>query len=85
MAKIRPWAIRNSGSWKSFVTKDIHMARRTHDSWDKSSTEINVEQVGQVIPRDPRFGYVEPAGSGVVRGNYIRKDGNWKRQGKIGS
>jgi hypothetical protein len=85
VAKIRPWAIRNSGSWKSFVTKDIHMARRTHDSWDKSSTEINVEQVGQVIPRDPRFGYVEPAGSGVVRGNYIRKDGNWKRQGKIGS
>lgn len=85
VAKIRPWAIRNSGSWKSFVTKDIHMARRTHDSWDKSSTEINVEQVGQVIPRDPRFGYVEPAGSGVIRGNYIRKDGNWKRQGKIGS
>lgn len=85
VAKIRPWAIRNSGSWKSFVTKDIHMARRTHNSWDKSSTEINVEQVGQVIPRDPRFGYVEPAGSGVIRGNYIRKDGNWKRQGKIGS
>lgn len=85
VAKIRPWAIRNSGSWKSFVTKDIHMVRRTHDSWDKSSTEINVEQVGQVIPRDPRFGYVEPAGSGVIRGNYIRKDGNWKRQGKIGS
>lgn len=85
VAKIRPWAIRNSGSWKSFVTKNIHMSKRTRNSWDKSSTELNEEQVGQVIPRDPRFGYVEPPGSGVVRGNYIRKDGNWKRQGKIGS
>lgn len=85
VAKIRPWAIRNSGSWKSFVTKNIHMVRRTRDSWNRASTEINEEQVGQIIPRDPRWGYVEPPGSGVVRGNYIRKEGNWKRQGKIGS
>lgn len=85
VAKIRPWAIRNSGSWKSFVTKNIHMSKRHQSLWERASTEINEEQVGQVIPRDPRFGYVEPADSGVVRGNYIRKDGNWKRQGKIGS
>ena len=82
---IRPWAIRNSGSWKSFITNNIHMSKRHHNSWERASTDISTEQVGQVIPRDPRFGYVEPADSGIARGNYIRKDGSWKRQGKIGS
>lgn len=85
VAKIRPWAIRNSGSWKSFVTRNIHMSKRHHNSWERASTDISAEQVGQVIPRDPKFGYVEPADSGIARGNYIRKDGSWKRQGKIGS
>lgn len=89
VAKIRPWAIRNTGSWLSFVTKNIHMVKRSNNAsgiyWNIASTELNEEQVGQVIPRDPRWGYVEPPNSGVARGNYIRKSGNWKRQGKIGN
>lgn len=83
IAKIRPWAIRNSGSWKSFVTKGIHMARRRQGDWDNTSTEVNEEDVGKPFTRLNNTGKYLPSYS--LSGQGIRKSGVWKQQGKIGS
>ncbi len=83
VAKLRPWAIRNSGQWVSFVTKNIHMSRRRQGDWDNSTTEVNEEDVGKPFTRLNNTGKYLPTYS--LSGQGIRKNGVWKQQGKIGS
>lgn len=83
VARIRPWAIRNSGSWKSFVTKNIHMVRRRDGEFMQLSTEVNEEDVGKQFTRLNNTGNYLPSYS--LSGQGIRKSGVWKQQGKIGS
>lgn len=83
VAKIRPWAIRNSGSWKSFVTKNIHMVKRRDGVFVQASTEVNEEDVGKQFTRLNNTGNYLPSYS--LSGQGIRKSGVWKQQGKIGN
>lgn len=83
IARTRPWAIRNSGSWKSFVTKNIHMARRRDGEFMQASTEVNEEDVGKPFTRLNNTGRYLMSFS--LSGQGIRKNGVWKQQGKIGS
>lgn len=78
VAKLRPWAIRNSGQWVSFTTKQIDMIIRKRG---KQDTSINVEDAGKLYGSTSTGVYL-PAYS--ASGNAIRKDGTWKQQGKIG-
>lgn len=77
---IRPWAIRNSGSWKSFKTKNSNMKRRANSVFSNKSTEFNSSKAGETIPSY----YLGNNSSVTQSSNYIRKSGSWKRQGKIG-
>ena len=83
VAKIRPWAIRNSGSWKSFGTKNIHMSKRTGGVFVQASTEVNEEDVGKPFTRLNGTGRYLSSYS--LSGQGIRKSGTWKQQGKIGN
>ena len=83
VAKIRPWAIRNSGSWKSFGTKNINMVKRRDGEFMQLSTEVNEEDVGKQFTRLNNTGNYLPSYS--LSGQGIRKSGVWKQQGKIGS
>ena len=83
VAEIRPWAIRNSGSWKSFVTKNIHMVKRRDGVFVQASTEVNEEDVGKQFTRLNNTGNYLPSYS--LSGQGIRKSGVWKQQGKIGN
>ena len=83
VAKIRPWAIRNSGSWKSFVTKNINMVKRRNGEFMQLSTEVNEEDVGKQFTRLNNTGNYLPSYS--LSGQGIRKSGVWKQQGKIGN
>ena len=78
VAKLRPWAIRNSGQWVSFTTKQIDMIIRKRG---KQDTSINAEDTGKLYGSTSTGVYL-PAYS--ASGNAIRKDGTWKQQGKIG-
>lgn len=78
VAKLRPWAIRNSGQWVSFTTKQIDMIIRKRG---KQDTSINAEDAGKLYGSTSTGVYL-PAYS--ASGNAIRKDGTWKQQGKIG-
>lgn len=82
VAKIRPWAIRNSGSWKSFGTKNINMVKRRDGEFMQLSTEVNEEDVGKPFTRLNNTGNYLPSYS--LSGQGIRKSGVWKQQGKIG-
>ena len=79
VAKLRPWAIRNSGQWVSFTTKQIDMIIRKRG---KQDTSINAEDAGKLYGSTSTGVYL-PAYS--ASGNAIRKDGTWKQQGKIGN
>lgn len=83
VAKIRPWAIRNSGSWKSFGTKNINMVKRRDGEFMQLSTEVNEEDVGKQFTRFNNTGNYLPSYS--LSGQGIRKSGVWKQQGKIGN
>lgn len=83
VARIRPWAIRNSGSWKSFGTKNINMVKRRDGEFMQLSTEVNEEDVGKQFTRLNNTGNYLPSYS--LSGQGIRKSGVWKQQGKIGS
>lgn len=83
VAKIRPWAIRNSGSWKSFGTKNINMVKRRDGEFMQLSTEVNEEDVGKQFTRLNGTGRYLSSYS--LSGQGIRKSGTWKQQGKIGS
>lgn len=83
VAKIRPWAIRNSGSWKSFGTKNINMVKRRDGEFMQLSTEVNEEDVGKQFTRLNNTGNYLPSYS--LSGQGIRKSGTWKQQGKIGN
>lgn len=78
IAKIRPWAIRNSGQWLSFTTKQIDMIIRKRG---KQDTSINAEDAGKPYGTTSTGVYLPPYSAS---GNTIRKDGTWKQQGKIG-
>lgn len=78
VAKLRPWAIRNSGQWVSFTTKQIDMIIRKRG---KQDTSINAEDAGKLYGSTSTGVYL-PTYS--ASGNAIRKDGTWKQQGKIG-
>lgn len=79
VAKIRPWAIRNSGQWVSFTTKQIDMIIRKRG---KQDTSINAEDAGKPYGTTSTGVYLPPYSAS---GNAIRKDGTWKQQGKIGN
>ena len=83
VARIRPWAIRNSGQWKSFVTKNINMVKRRDGEFMQLSTEVNEEDVGKQFTRLNNTGNYLPSYS--LSGQGIRKSGVWKQQGKIGN
>lgn len=72
-AKIRPWAIRKSNSWKSLnTTRQWMKIRRTANQnyWDtKSNAEI----------------YASDVSKENFSASRIRKGGKWKAQGKIGN
>lgn len=72
-AKIRPWAIRKSNSWKSLnTTRQWMKIRRTANQnyWDtKSNAEI----------------YASDVNKENFSASRIRKGGKWKAQGKIGN
>ena len=78
VAKLRPWAIRNSGQWVSFTTKQIDMIIRKRG---KQDTSINAEDAGKPYGTTSTGVYLPPYSAS---GNAIRKDGTWKQQGKIG-
>lgn len=78
VAKLRPWAIRNSGQWVSFTTKQIDMIIRKRG---KQDTSINAEDAGKLYGSTSTGVYLPPYSAS---GNVIRKDGTWKQQGKIG-
>lgn len=74
---IRPWAIRKAGAWKSFTTNSTNMIKRVGGSWSKKDTSMDSSLAGRdKSPSDT---------NGNKSASYIRKSGNWKRQGKIGS
>ena len=78
VAKLRPWAIRNSGQWVSFTTKQIDMIIRKRG---KQDTSINAEDAGKPYGTTSTGVYLPPYSAS---GNAIRKDGVWKQQGKVG-
>lgn len=72
VAKIRPWAIRKSGAWKSLNTqKQFMKIRRTTNQnyWD---TKSNAEIFPSEVNKDN------------FSASRIRKSGVWKSQGRIG-
>lgn len=78
---VRPWAIRNSGLWKSFKTMNSNMKRRISYTFSNKSTEFDSSKSGETIPS-----YNLGNDSSVTQSsNYIRKSGSWKRQGKAGN
>lgn len=83
VAEIRPWAVRNSGLWKSFGTKNIHMVRRINGTFTKYSTSVYEQDVGKPFTRLNGTGRYLSSYS--LSGQGIRKSGVWKQQGKIGS
>lgn len=74
---IRPWAIRKAGVWKSFTTNSTNMIKRVGGSWSRKDTSMDSSLAG----RDKSASDT----NGNKSASYIRKSGNWKRQGKIGS
>lgn len=74
---IRPWAIRKAGVWKSFTTNSTNMIKRVGGSWSKKDTSMDSSLAG----RDKSASDT----NGNKSASYIRKSGNWKRQGKMGS
>lgn len=73
VAKIRPWAIRKSGAWKSLNTqKQFMKIRRTTNQnyWD---TKSNAEIFPSEVNKDN------------FSASRIRKSGVWKSQGRIGN
>lgn len=83
VAEIRPWAVRNSGQWKSFGTKNIHMVRRIDGAFARFSTSVYEQDVGKPFTRLNGTGRYLSSYS--LSGQGIRKSGVWKQQGKIGS
>lgn len=74
---IRPWAIRKAGVWKSFTTNSTNMIKRVGGSWSRKDTSMDSSLAGRdKSPSDT---------NGNKSASYIRKSGNWKRQGKMGS
>lgn len=69
-AKIRPWAIRKSNSWKSLNTLRQWMKIRKSNNW---TIEPNSEIYATEVNKDN------------FSPSRIRKGGKWKSQGKIGS
>lgn len=83
IAEIRPWAVRNSGQWKSFATKNIHMVRRIDGAFARFSTTVYEQDVGKPFTRlDGTGRYLS---SYSLSGQGIRKSGVWKQQGRTGS
>ena len=78
---IRPWAIRKSGSWKSFKTVNSNMKIRVSSVFSNKSTDFDQTKAGETIPSNN----LGNNPSVTQSSNYIRKSGSWKRQGKIGS
>lgn len=83
VAEIRPWAVRNSGSWKSFATKNIHMVRRIDGTFARFSTSVYEQDVGKPFTRLNGTGRYLSSYS--LSGQGIRKSGVWKQQGRTGS
>ena len=83
VAEIRPWAVRNSGSWKSFGTKNIHMVRRIDGAFARFSTTVYEQDVGKPFTRLNGTGRYLSSYS--LSGQGIRKSGVWKQQGRTGS
>lgn len=83
VAEIRPWAVRNSGSWKSFATKNIHMVRRIDGTFARFSTTVYEQDVGKPFTRLNGTGRYLSSYS--LSGQGIRKSGVWKQQGRTGS
>lgn len=74
---IRPWAIRKSGVWKSFTTNSTNMVKRVRGAWSKKDTSMDSRLAGGNKTTNDT--------AGNKSASYIRKNGSWKRQGKIGS
>ena len=74
---IRPWAIRKSGVWKSFTTNSTNMVKRVSGAWSKKDTSMDSRLAGGNKTTNDT--------AGNKSASYIRKNGSWKRQGKIGS
>ena len=83
VAEIRPWAVRNSGQWKSFGTKNIHMVRRIDGTFARFSTSVYEQDVGKPFTRLNGTGRYLSSYS--LSGQGIRKSGVWKQQGRTGS
>lgn len=74
---VRPWAIRKAGLWKSFTTNNTNMIRRVAGSWSKKDTSMDSSLAGSDKSASDT--------NGNKSASYIRKSGNWKRQGKVGN
>ena len=74
---IRPWAVRKSGVWKSFTTNSTNMVKRVRGAWNKKDTSMDSRLAGGNKTTNDT--------AGNKSASYIRKNGSWKRQGKIGS
>lgn len=67
---VRPWAIRQRGTWKSLKTLDKRFKIRRRGTWITFANEdINSSDVGKANFSPSR----------------IRKSGTWKAQGKVGN
>lgn len=74
---VRPWAIRKSDLWKSFTSNSTNMIRRVAGSWSKKDTSMDSSLAG----RDKS----DSDTNGNKSASYIRNNGSWKRQGKVGN
>ena len=72
-AKIRPWAIRKSNTWKSLNTTKQWMKIRRNANQNYWDTKPNAEI------------YEADTGKENYSPSRIRKGGKWKAQGKIGN
>lgn len=74
---VRPWAIRKSGLWKSFTSNSTNMIRRVAGSWSKKDTSMDSSLAGR--------NKSDSDTNGNKSASYIRNNGSWKRQGKVGN
>lgn len=72
VAKIRPWAIRKSGTWKSLTTQNQWMKIRRNANQNYWDTKSNAEIFPSEVNKDN------------FSASRIRKSGVWKSQGRIG-
>lgn len=72
VAKIRPWAIRKSGTWKSLTTQNQWMKIRRNANQNYWDTKSNAEIFPSEVTKDN------------FSASRIRKSGVWKSQGRIG-